>query len=85
MSFQIKKTGRLAPILENTFSKDISLSLLKTGKFAEKERPLVDVMIRIMEDGKPVNAENVYLYSKDISLLIYYMAYVDLIDSFKYK
>lgn len=84
MTIRLTKTGRLTPILDNQVSSEIALSILKTGSFSEKEKPLVEVMIKIMEDGKPVTAETVFIYSKSIPLLTFYMAYVDAIDKNKF-
>lgn len=78
------KIGRLAPILDGKFSREISLSLLKTADFSAQERPLVEVMIRLMEKDIEIDAVTVMQESKDQKIMLYYMDLIDSIDKKKY-
>lgn len=81
MQKKLTKIGRLAPLLSTIIDPTIVLSLMKAGSFSKREIPLVEVMIKILEEGKEINAEQVFLHSKSIPILGYYMDYVNQIDS----
>lgn len=78
------KLGRLAPILDNQFSKEISLSLLKTAEFSKEEKPLVKVVLDLMEKNIEVNACTVMQESKDQKIMLYYLDLIDSIHTKKY-